>query len=343
MAKRITLKEVALQAGVSYQTVSKVMNSQIQVSKNTEDRIWEAVRSLGYRPNQVARSLRSQKTRLIGYSWEPTRPDQINPVLEKLLQSMIQAAEEAQYHILAFPYRQGSQWVDLYRELIETNRVDGFVLSSVEYNDPRIALLQEREFPFVAFGRSNPEWTFPYVDVDGGEGMYQAVNHLVKSGHRRIFVLAWPEESRVGQNRMSGVQSAFKEAGIVPQPDWVASGEGTYEFGYEMTGRWLSQPQENWPTAIVAFNDNMAIGAINAAKNHGLQVGKDLVVTGFDDSPISQYMTPPLTTIRQPIWDIGQRIIAMLLAVIDEHQPAEREVLVQPQLIIRESSLKRIE
>ena len=290
--KRVTLKEVAVNAGVSYQTVSKVINKQIRVSKTTEDRVWDAVHALGYRPNHIGRSLRSQQTRMIGYSWESSPPDRVNPILDQFLQSMVQAGEGAGYHILAFPYRQGDEWVASYRELIDTNRVDGFVISSVEFNDPRILLLQEKNFPFVAFGRSNPDWDFPYVDIDGGEGMRLVVEHLLEKGHRRIFALAWPEGSRVGQNRMEGFSSALSQAGIEPQADWIACGEGSYQFGVEAVTRWLDQPQKQRPTAIVALSDIMAIGAMHAAQGRGLQVGKDLAITGFDDAPMVQYLTP---------------------------------------------------
>jgi len=132
MAKRITLKHVAARAGVSYQTVSKVINKKAQVSKETEERIWEAINALGYRPNQLARSLRAQRSCLIGYSWAPSPPDQANPILDLFLQSMVHAAEARGYHLLCFPHRVGVDRVDGYRELIDSQRVDGFVVSGVE-------------------------------------------------------------------------------------------------------------------------------------------------------------------------------------------------------------------
>jgi DNA-binding LacI/PurR family transcriptional regulator len=148
MAKqRITLKEVANSIGVSYQTVSKVINHQAQVSKDTEERIWQVVRELGYRPNFTARSLRSQRSYSLGYTWAPSPPDQSNPILDQFLHSMFQAAEKQGYYLLCFPFHKDpSQQLAAYRELIDTGRVDGFVLSGVEYNDPRVLFLQERDF-----------------------------------------------------------------------------------------------------------------------------------------------------------------------------------------------------
>src|SRR5262245_46460145 len=133
MKKRhATLKHVASSAGVSYQTVSKVLNRQIQVSKETEDRIHEAARSLGYRPSFVARSLRTQRTFTIGYSWPPSPPDQENIILDQFLQSMFFAAEERGYYLLCFPYHSKlDKHLATYNELIETRRVEGFVLSNI--------------------------------------------------------------------------------------------------------------------------------------------------------------------------------------------------------------------
>ena len=338
MSRRVTLKEVAALAGVSYQTVSKVLNQQIQVSKETERRIFQAVDSLGYRPNQLARSMRSQRSHLIGYSWAPTPPDQVNPILDQFLQSMAQAAESAGYHLLAFPYHKGEQWVDAYRDLVDTKRVDGFVLSSVEFDDPRIRFLQERDFPFVAFGRSNPGWDFPFVDVDGGAGMRMVAGHLAALGCRHIAVLAWPEGSRVGQNRLEGLLSGLEEARIPAEQVRVSRGEGNYQFGLECSRSWLELPQTQRPDAIVAFNDMMATGAMQAAREKGLQVGRDLAVTGFDDVPMVQYLSPPLTSVRQPIWEVGLQVMSNLLKLLDGIPLDGARLLLQPRLVVRESS-----
>lgn len=339
--RRVTLKQVATQAGVSYQTVSKVLNKQVRVSQETEARIWQAARELHYRPNLVARSLRSRRSRLIGYSWEPASADQANPILDRFLQSMAQSAEHAGYHLLAFPYHPGQAWIESYRALIETNRVDAFVISSVEYNDPRILLLQEQGFPFVAFGRSDPGWDFPYVDVDGAAGMRLVVEHLVERGHRRIAVLAWPESSRVGQNRMDGLLASLESAGIELPGEYLARGEGTFALGMNMTHCWLDLPTGRRPTALIAFNDVMAIGAMHASQLRDLEVGVDIAVTGFDDTPMIQYLKPGLTSIRQPVWEVGETVMSVLLNTLDKAASTEagpRHVLLKPQLIIRQSS-----
>lgn len=339
-SRRVTLKEVARQAGVSYQTVSKLLNGQVRLLPETEARIREAVENLGYRPLYPARSLRSRNSRTLGYSWTPSSPDSPNQILDLLLQSMLSAAEASDYHLLCFAHHPDPQRaLDTYLTLYETRRVDGFILSSVEYDDPRILFLLEREIPFVAFGRSNPELQFPCIDVDGREGLRSVVCHLLESGHRRIAILAWPERSRVGDNRLEGYLQALNSAGIEPDPLWIQRGEGQVAFGEEATRRLLNLPPARRPTAIAALNDLMAIGALRAAWQLGLRVGKEIAIAGFDDTPAARYVHPPLTSVRQPIWQIGQQLVAMLLNVLNHTSPPPPEcILLAPELIIREST-----
>jgi DNA-binding LacI/PurR family transcriptional regulator len=338
MPKRATLKEVAAHAGVSYQTVSKVLNKQVTATRETEQRIYEAVRILGYHPNLIARNMRLQESRLIGYSWAPSPPDQGNPILDQFLQSMAQATESAGYHLLCFPHHEGQGTIAAYRDLIDTHRVDGFVISSVEYNDLRISFLEEQNFPFVAFGRSQPGSIFPYVDVDGAAGIQSVVEHLVSLGHRRIAVLAWPDGSRVGDNRMEGCLVGIHTAGIPLTPELVTRSEGNFHSGFEATLQLLDLPVSRRPTAIMALNDMMAIGAIRAAQSKGLRVGVDIAIAGFDDMPAVQYLTPSLTSVRQPIREVGQQVISMLVNILNETPLAAKQILIPPQLVIRAST-----
>ncbi len=334
----VTLKEVAARAGVSYQTVSKVLNRKIQVSKETEARIFQAAEDLGYRPNQIARNMRLQRSYMIGYSWERTSPDQVNHILDQFLTSMVEEARDKGYHVLPFPFRHGEEHVGDYRELINTCRVDGFILSSINYDDPRISFLMQRQFPFVGFGHSNPEVDFCYVDVDGADGIHQAVDYLLKTGHRRIAAIAWPEESRVGNERMQGYLDGMHAAGISIHPHWIQRGQGDFEFGRTACHALLQLDPSIRPTAMVCLNDTQAIGAMHALRELNLQAGKDIAVIGFDDAPMVQFLLPALTTIRQPIRLAGRKCVEILVKLLDSSLPDERHVLLKPQLIVRASA-----
>jgi DNA-binding LacI/PurR family transcriptional regulator len=338
MASKVTLKQVAARAGVSYQTVSKVLNKQAQVSRDTEGRILRAVQELGYRPNQIARNMRAKRSFMLGYSWVQAALDQVNHILDQFLTSMVREAEAAGYHLLPFPFREGDEMIAAYRELIDTGRVDGFVLSSVNYDDPRIAFLLERNFPFVAFGRSNPELDFPYVDVDGFDGICQAMQYLLSRGHERIAAIAWPDTSRVGNERLRGYFESLHAAGLAICPEWIERGEGTFEFGREAASRLLELPSNDRPSAIVTLNDTQAIGALHAAREHGVEVGREVAIIGFDDATMSQYLFPALTTVRQPIHEAGRKCVELLVSLLRGGEPPERHVLLAPKLIIRASA-----
>jgi DNA-binding LacI/PurR family transcriptional regulator len=341
MPKRITLKEVAARASVIYQTVSKVISQKVHVSEATEQRIWDAVRELNYTPSYTARSLRSHRSMTIGYSWRPSPPDQTNPILDEFLQSMFRAAENHGYYLLCFPYHDELQkQLAIYRELINTGRVDAFVISTLNYNEPCVSYLVEHKFPFVGFGHLDDPDSFPYIDVDGALGLQMAVEHLLDLGHRRIAALAWPSDSRVGNNRMDGYFLALDKAGIKARPEWVERGEGTFDVGFTSTLKLLAIADGLRPTAIVAMNDLMAFGAMTAIQQSGLRPGKDIGVIGFDDSPTARYMDPPLTSIRQPISTIGKNLMERLIGYLDTGTyPDPRCELVAPELVIRESTI----
>ncbi|MCK9247200.1 MAG: LacI family transcriptional regulator [Anaerolineaceae bacterium] len=341
MFKPVTLKEVAAKAGVSYQTVSKVINSKATVSPETEQRIWDAVAELNYTPNYSGRSLRQQRSKTIGYTWEPSPQDQANPILDEFLQSMFHAAEEKGYYLLCFPFHsEAKKLLDTYRELYYTGRVDGFVLSRLNYGEASVPYLLQRKIPFVAFGRlEEGDHSFPYMDVDGGKGVAQAVQHLVELGHRKIAALAWPQDSRVGNNRLEGYFSGLAKAGLPTDPRLIIRGEGTAEVGSEATRHLLSLPSQIRPTAIVCMNDLMAIGAMQAARSAGLQPGRDLGVTGFDDTPTARYLTPPLTSIYQPVSAIGNNLMKRLIELLETGSyPEPKCELVAPSLVVRQST-----
>jgi DNA-binding LacI/PurR family transcriptional regulator len=339
MAKHITLKDVARHAGVSYQTVSKVIRDQLQVTPEVRARIETAIKALDYHPNVAAQNLRTRSSQLIGYSWQQDPEDHYSPILEQFQRSIVECAEEYGYHILLFPQRSARPLDTIYEELVHTRRVDGFILSSVEFNDPRLSIIQRLNVPFVSFGRPSEDARTPYVDVNGRGGTAAVVRHLIEEGHQRIGMVAWPESSRVGSERLAGYWDAMAEADLPIDPKWVVRGKGEIEYGYDAANKLLNLPQNRRPTAIVTVLDTIAIGAIQAVEACGLEVGRDIAVTGFDDMPIARYVKPSLTTLRQPVWDVGHAVIHLLVALLRGEPPGTQHVLLAPELVVRESSL----
>ena len=322
MKKRVTIKDVAAQAGVTYQTVSKVINGRAQVMPETEARILAASLALGYKPNHSARSLRAQRSQMIGYSWVPTGRNQTNHILDMFLSSMVEEAEAAGYHLLPFPYREGDDQVNAYRELIDSGRVDGFVLSSVNYRDPRIRFCSKTSSHLSPSAAASPQDSFPFVDVNGETG--PAAGHRAPARSSATGALPpWP-----GPKTRAWATSACRA--IPPpcaapgrrstRPGWSAA-KARSNLGWPPPAPgWPCRPSRR-PTAVVALNDTMAIGAMHAAQNRGALPGRQFSVVGFDNSPMAQYLWPPLTSVSQPIRLAGRKCVEMLVALAAPGRP----------------------
>ena len=337
---RTTLKDVAAQAGVSYQTVSKVVNNQASVTPETEARIRQAIEDLSYTPNVSARNLRTQSSNLIGYAWRQTPDGAPHPVLDRFLYSAAQMAEANGYHLLTFLIGEESPHLNSapYQELYARRQVEGFILADTNNDDARIAYLIEQNIPFACFGQANPEWDYCWVDVNGRSGMTSVVNHLVERGHRRIALVTWPEGSRAGNDREQGYLHGLQTAGITFDPTWLMRGENEVQTGVNALAQLMALPQAQRPTAVACVSDQIAIGALYEAAAAGHQVGRDLAITGYDDAPMSEFLHPPLTSVRQPIPEVGRQVIELLLKQIDDDEIEEKGILLAPELIVRESS-----
>lgn len=340
MAEAVTLKTVARHAGVSYQTVSKVVHNQGHISPALRQRIQQSIDELGYRPNAAAQSLRTHASHLLGYSWSLERKEHSSFILDQFQHDIVECAEDAGYHILLVPRRTEHDPDNHFRELVKARRVDGFILSSIEYDDPRIEAVARLKVPFVSFGQSPTSQAMVSVDVDGRDGIAQMVRHLIEGGHRRIAIIAWPEHSRVGTDRLAGYHDAMQAAGLLVDPAWVVRGTGEIEYGYAATQQLLAIPESSRPTAIVTLLDTIAMGAMQAVETCGLLIGSAIAVTGFDDMPTARHLKPGLTTIRQPVDDVARAVLSLLLAQLNgEQTTVVQQVMLAPELVIRESSL----
>lgn len=334
----ITIREVAREAEVSIATVSYVLNNSRRVGEQTRARVLQAAQRLGYRANITARNLQASETRLLGYSRRPSPIDQFNPILDQFLQSIAEAAARHDYRILAFPSIDVHEELSAYEEMMLIGQVDGFILTDTNFDDERVLALVRNQFPFASFGRANEDWDFLWIDVNGKAGTLAATRHLIAQGHRRIAFLAWPEKSQTGYYRLQGYLSGMHEAGLATDPDWVQLAGNFYEESYAVARRLLALPLNRRPSAVIASSDLMALGVLNAGWDAGLEVGRELAVVGFDDAPVARYMRPALTSLAQPIVEIGERLVTMLIDEINDRPVQQRQILMQPALIVRASS-----
>lgn len=331
-----TLESVATVAGVSRQTVSNVLNAPERVAPVTRQRVEDAIRELRYRPNRSARSLRTRTSSLLGYCVQPATAGNLNAVLDRFVHAVTESAAEHGFHVLLFTAPAGTAGLDRYAELLAQRAVDGFVLADTVVADPRPGWLTEQGVPFVAFGRS---WSGPdrgrWVDVDGAAGMAEAVEHLHALGHRRIAFIGWPEGSGVGDDRVAGYTAACLRLALDPR---VVRAEGGADTGRVLAAALLDGAEP--PTALVCVSDESAYGALRALADRGLHPGEDVAVVGFDDTPAARLPGVDLTSLSQPIEQIGRESVLMLLDLLGvvELPPGPEHRLLRPSLVVRASS-----
>ncbi len=327
-----SIRDVAEEAGVSVATVSLVLNEKGSISPETRQRVLEVVDRLGYIRSSRARSLRDNQSRVIGYAWDKQRSE-FNPVLDSFLYAILRNAEAHGRNVLVFSAEDSTD-VAIYRELAAAKRVDGFVLSHTVQDDPRFVYLHEAGVPFVAFGHSNTpldDEVF-WVDVDGQSGTHAATEHLIKHGHQQIGFVGWPAGSVSGDSRWLGYMRAMRECGYTPPAEYDIRVMNHVREGYEAGQRLLDL--DSPPTAVVCVSDVLAAGVMRACAAAGVRAA----ITGFDDTPIAEFMHPSLTSLRQPVNRAAEILIEMLVAQLDGQPISSRQVLIQPELVIRGSS-----
>ncbi|GDY28974.1 LacI family DNA-binding transcriptional regulator [Gandjariella thermophila] len=329
-----TLIDVARAAGVSRQTVSNAINAPHLLRAETLAQVRSVIDRLGYQPNRSARSLRTRQSRLIGYCVPRPNPDRLGWVLDEFLHAVADAARGAGYHIVVFTPDSAQRELDSYATMLQTGGADGFLLTDITHRDRRPGWLRRRGVPFVSYGRlpasAGPAW----VDVDGAAGVAAAVEHLVGLGHRRIAFLGWPEGHRVGDDRADGWRSAMAAHRLAATLRGYT--DDTITAAAEEAGRMLDAARP--PTAVIAVSDTVAVGALRAARARGLAPGRDLSVVGFDDTPSAALLTPPLTSVSQPLQEAARLLVEMLVARLAGRRPERRSVLLEPTLVVRGST-----
>jgi LacI family transcriptional regulator len=331
--KRATIRGVASAAGVSIATVSRVLNGRPDVAPNTREAVLRAVREQGFSTNRNARALSGGRTGLIGVTL---------PMVEAAYFGVILAgASEALYEqdmrvVLCPTLHQHDREVTLLDRLMR-GTTDGAVLMLPEETSSELKALQ-RDFPFVVVDpRVALDEGIPVVSAAHAAGARAATEHLLSLGHRRIGAITGPPACIACTDRLNGYHGALAAAGVLPDPELVAvsdfrNGPATAAAAAKL----LDLPDP--PTAIFAFNDNVAVGVIKAARSRGLRIPEDLSVVGFDDSEQAEIVTPALTTVRQPLAEMGRMAVSLLLRLLENQRVDALRIELATKLVVREST-----
>jgi DNA-binding LacI/PurR family transcriptional regulator len=327
-----TIADVAALAKVSRQTVSNWLNAPARVAAPTAERVSDAIDILGYRPNRAARNLRARASGLIGFRINAGTG--LGNLLDRFLHALADSARVAGYHVLLFTPAEPDEEFAAYDELIRTCTVDGFVLADLGIGDARPAWFARRGTPFVCFGRpwGNEHELYSWVDVDGADGTAQAVDYLVACGHRRIGYLGWPEGTGFGDERQAGWARALRRHRL-PVADLAGACPNEAGTAAQVAAGLLAQADP--PTAFVCGSDTHAVAARMAS---GVDAsGRPRVeVVGFDDSAAATLLSPPLSSVRQPLGEIAQRVTDLLVRKLRDPDAPSEGVLLRPELVRRD-------
>lgn len=328
---RVTIRDVAAQAGVSINTVSRVLNDRRDVKPATRARVQQVIAELDYRPNSLARSLIRRSSRTVGL----VVTDCTNPNTARQIQVVQREMAAAGYAVLIFDTQEDGAQQRAALDLLEENVVDGVILTATGNRDGSLTGLSRR-LPLVLLNRESEEPTAcDLVLNDNAGGARAATEHLIGLGHRRIaYVTAHKNVSTV-RDRLAGYQAALAAADLsVDQP--LARAEITIADAAAATAALLERPQR--PTAILAYNDLMAVGVLSALTEAGLKVPGDVALVGYDDIAYAPYLRVPLTTVRQQTERMGETAARLLLDRVGGAEMPPRRVVLAPELIVRTSS-----
>ncbi|QEU94208.1 LacI family DNA-binding transcriptional regulator [Streptomyces kanamyceticus] len=329
---RPTLEEVAARAGVGRGTVSRVINGSPRVSERTRAAVEEAVAELGYVPNTAARALAANRTDSIAVVVpEPESRFFAEPYFSDIIHGVGAALADTDMQLL-LAFAGGDRERRRLAQYLAAHRVDGVLLVSVHADDPLPDLLEQLDIPAVISGRRSADETLASVDSDNFAGARAAVGHLVARGRRTVATITGRLDVYGAQRRLDGYRDALTEAGHQVDEALIARGDFTEEGGRRAMTELLARAPAL--DAVFAGSDVMAAGARQVLRTAGRRIPDDVALVGFDDSAIARHMDPPLTSVRQPIAEMGRTMTAVLLAEIADDRPAGVRRLYRPQIVL---------
>ena len=327
-----TIKDVAALAGISYTTVSHVLNKSRPVSDQVRIKVEAAIEQLDYVPSAVARSLKAKSTSTIGL----LIPNGVNPYFAELARGIEDYCERNGFCVILCNSDDNPDKQRSYLRVLLEKRVDGLIVASVGGDSGLDSGLAAVRTPMVVIDRELEGIEADLVRIDHQLGGYLATRHLLELGHRHIACIHGPAQTSVARLRLCGYERAMAEAAISVQTHWVTESDYTSPGGYQAAVKLLASDP---PSAIFAGNDMIGIGVLRAAAERNIRVPKDLSVVGFDDIEMSRYVYPGLTTVGQSIMALGESAAQMLLRRITEpFQGAIEQRVVTPSIVLREST-----
>ncbi len=336
-----TIKDVAKQAGVSYATVSRALNNKSVVKSETRKNILNIARELNYRPNAIARGLVKKRTYSIGL----IIPDITNPFFPEVASGVEDRANESGYSVFLCNTNWERNREIRYIYLLFEKRVDGIIIAPVS-NSKKVDCFKgvlNKDIPVVYLSNTPQDGEYNSVIIDNVRGAFLATKHLIESGYKEIGFIGAPDESLSIDERLEGYKLAFKEYGMEINNKYIKFGDFKQETGYKIIKRMITEG--NYPNAILAENDLLALGVMQGVKDMGLIIPEDVAVVGFDDIRLASFPEIQLTTVYQPKYKIGKIAIEILLEEIEKKDEAKvnintinKRIVLEPDLIIRKSS-----
>lgn len=329
-----TIRDVAELAGVHPSTVSRVINDDSRISEKTKNKVLSIIKKLGYTPNAIARGLKTKRTYTLGM----LIPDITNPFFAEIARGVEDAANANGFNIILCNTDDKLKKERIYLEILKGKRVDGLILGTAHIKDKSILELEKKKFPYILVSRNIEKLNKNCIIVDDVAGGIMVTEYLIKLGHRRIAHITGPLKTRSALNRLKGYKLTLKKYEIEYRDELVGEGDFRIKGGYQVMKRFLKLAEP--PTAIFAANDLLALGAMQAVQKKKYHIPEDFCIIGFDDIRLASFVYPPLTTIRQPMLEMGALAVKMLLKIIEEGEFNQRKIVLKPKLIIRESCRK---
>jgi LacI family transcriptional regulator len=328
----VTIVDVARVSGVSYATVSRVLSGYEFVKESTRHRVMEAVKHLGYVANLQARSLAGGRTQLIGL----VVPNLDNSYVGTVTRGIDQELARANYDLILYTSHHKPDKESFYVSAIAHGLTDGLLLVAPLVPTTYLAALRERNFPYVLIDQADATDSSSVIEATNWQGAYEATRYLLQLGHTRIAFITGALAVRSAIDRLQGYRAALTDSAYPIKEELIIEGNYQKQTSYEVT-KSLLHSVDPLPTAIFASNDLSAFGAMDAIREHGLRIPEDISIIGFDDIPQASLVHPKLTTVRQPLEQMGQVAAKLLLERIEDRNRPPQRVTLATQLVIRDS------